>query len=243
MIVPCRSVGCTEIIARFEVEPDRLEHLLPDGFSFAARGGGAAPAESAELIVRLLRADETTSVSGRTTFGGNHACLLVAVEPPPGLELRGGGPHAIELYAFRDGAVSIRSRPDGEGGWRFRGCAVHLPVMLTVDGAVPGGGALPVPASTMRIFFSEQGEVGAIADVGCTTWSESRPGQVRVQIDGLTTLPATLDGIGVLVSGFDATVTLAQPSEPAEAGKPAEPSKAAQASAAGRSALPQPNLS
>jgi hypothetical protein len=224
VIVPCRSEGCGEVTARFAVEAARLEHLLPDGFRFAPSGVAGAD-DAAELTVRVLRADETISVSGRMTFGGGHACVLAAVEPPPALALAGADSHAIELYGFRDGAVSFRSRDDNGGGRRFRGCAVHLPVMLTIDGHLPGGGELPAPATTMRIFVTDSGEVRETADVAATSASESRPGPARLRIDGLTTLPPVLDGTAVFASGFDATVALAQ------------------ASAVGRSALPHPNLS
>lgn len=237
MIAATRSVGCSELTARFAVEPARLRHLLPEGFTLAPVSV-ADPEGPAELIVRVLRADETTRPDGRLTVGGAQAWVLAAVEPPPGLELAGGDSHAIELYSFRDGAVSFRSRPDSEGGQRFRGCAIHLPVMLTIDGFTPGGGALPVPAITMRSFATGAGELREIADAASTPASESRPGPVRLRVDGLTTLPAVLDGTALYASGFDRIITLARmPGPVLPAGGPA------QASASARSALPQPNLS
>lgn len=202
-----RFLDCEEIAARFSVESGHLAGLLPDDFRFPASdpsAGVAGPRQTAELIVSVVRADDV-GPTGKATFGSTMAMLLLRVTPPAALALAGAEYHAIRLFTFGEGAVSLRMSHEG-GGCRFSVRAHRSSVSLTLNGHVPDGSWLPAPAARSRIFMKTEGEVAAAGDLETSLAGESTPGPARLRVEGLPALPTALDGTAIHKSGFDCTL-------------------------------------
>jgi hypothetical protein len=201
-----RLLDCEEIAARFSVESGHLAGLLPGGFHFPASDPSAdvaGPRQAAELLVSVVRADDV-GATGDTTFGSTVASVMLRVVPPAALALLGAEYHAVRLFEFGDGMVSLRTQRQG-GGTRFSVRAHRSPASLTLSGQVPDGSWLPAPAAHSRIFITTEGEVAAAGDLETSLAGESTPGPARMRVEGLPALPTALDGTAIHKSGFDCT--------------------------------------